>query len=152
MRITGILKKDHRVVHGMIMTLEATPRVSGTVRKSLFNQIRHQLLVHAQAEEDVFYPAVRNLRIGNVENIVQDAIKEHDNLRRLFGEIERLDPAGREFESKLGDLKRTFQHHVEEEEGKIFPMVERQWTMQQLEQIGQRFHNRKYDLKRMVAA
>src|SRR5688572_7524287 len=64
MKVTNILRKDHRLVSGMIMTLEATPRINGMMRRTLFNQIRHQLLVHAQAEEDVFYPAVRNMRIG----------------------------------------------------------------------------------------
>src|SRR5437762_410881 len=64
MTVTNILKKDHRTASGMIRTLEITPRFNGMVRKALFNQIRHQLLVHSQAEEEVFYPAVRNLVFG----------------------------------------------------------------------------------------
>jgi hemerythrin superfamily protein len=108
--------------------------------------------VHAQAEEEIFYPSVRNLRIGNAEQLVQDSTREHDNIKRLLGEIERLDPVSEEFDSKVGDLKRTIQHHVEDEEGKIFPMLERQWTADQLGEVGQRIHSRKNDLKRRLAA
>src|SRR6266550_832215 len=63
MRVTTILKKDHRVVSGLIMTLEITPKINSTVRKTLFEQIRHSVMVHAQAEEEVLYPAMRNLMV-----------------------------------------------------------------------------------------
>ena len=47
MRVTTILKKDHRMVSGMIATLQVTPRVNATVRKALFDQIRNNVMVHA---------------------------------------------------------------------------------------------------------
>src|SRR4051794_26960706 len=53
MRVTTILKKDHRMVSGMIMTLQMTPRMNATVRRTLFDQIRKNLMIHAQAEEEV---------------------------------------------------------------------------------------------------
>src|SRR3954463_511697 len=43
MRVTTILKKDHRMVSGLIMTLQMTPKFNSTVRKSLFNQINNNL-------------------------------------------------------------------------------------------------------------
>ncbi|MBI4471909.1 MAG: hemerythrin domain-containing protein [Acidobacteria bacterium] len=120
--------------------------------RQLFNQIRHQVLVHAQAEEDVFYPSVRNLRIGQSDTLVNDAYREHENMRRLLNEIDRLDAVSDEFNNRLQDLKRTMQHHVEEEEGKIFPMLERQWSNEQLLEVGRRLHDRKRNVKRELAA
>src|SRR5262245_44923843 len=61
MRLTTILTKDHRMVSGLIRTLEMTPRWNAMVRKSLFEQIRNNVMVHAQAEEEVLYPTMRNL-------------------------------------------------------------------------------------------
>ena len=61
MRVTTILTKDHRLVSGLITTLEMTPRMNGRIRKMLFEQIRTNFMVHAQAEEEVLYPAMRNL-------------------------------------------------------------------------------------------
>ena len=64
-----ILTKDHRLVSGMITTLEMTPRMNGRVRKMLFEQIRTNFMIHAQAEEEVLYPAMRNLMFmrGRIE-------------------------------------------------------------------------------------
>src|SRR5262244_1309316 len=58
MRVTTILTKDHRMVSGMIRTLEMTPRFNSVVRNTLFQQIRNNVMVHAQAEEEVLYPAM----------------------------------------------------------------------------------------------
>jgi len=55
MRVTTILKKDHRMVSGLIMTLQMTPRINGMVRRTLFDQIRNNFMLHAQAEEEVLY-------------------------------------------------------------------------------------------------
>src|ERR1700746_1211532 len=61
MRVTTILKKDHRMVSGLLMTLQMTPKFNGMVRRTLFDQLRNTLMVHTQVEEEVFYPAIRNL-------------------------------------------------------------------------------------------
>ncbi len=152
MKVTNILKKDHRVVSGMILALEMTPQANGTVRKGLFTEIQRQLTVHAQAEEEVFYPAVRNLNFGFVEQYVNDSYREHDNIKSLLSEISGIDPSSYDFDRKVADLRRTIQHHVEDEEGKIFPMLERQMSSEQLERLGQRIHNKKNDLKKQWAA
>src|SRR5438874_13813954 len=70
MRVTTILKKDHRMVSGLIMTLQMTPRINSTVRKTLFEQIRNNVMVHAQAEEEVLYPTMRNLMFQSGESKV----------------------------------------------------------------------------------
>src|SRR3954470_19309363 len=75
MRVTTILKKDHRLVSGMIMTLEMTPRINSTIRKTLFEQIRHDFMVHAQAEEEILYPAMRNLMAMGRESQVDDSYR-----------------------------------------------------------------------------
>jgi hemerythrin superfamily protein len=152
MKVTNILMKDHRVVGGMIMTLEMAPRFNGMVRRSLFNQIRQQLLVHSQVEEELFYPAVRNLNFGYVDQYVNESYREHQNIKDLLSQLSNIDPVREEFIGKFADLRRTVQHHVEEEEGRIFPMVERHMSVEQLEQLGQRIHDRKSDLKKRIAA
>ena len=152
MTVSNILKKDHRIVSGMIMTLEMTPRFNGMVRRSLFNQIRQQLLVHTQAEEEIFYPAVRNLNFGYVDQYVNESYREHQNIKDLLNQMMNIDPMRDEFDGKIADLRRTIQHHVEEEEGRILPMVERHMSRDQLEQLGQRIHNKKNDLKSRIAA
>src|SRR5437867_4428405 len=152
MNVMTILKKDHRMVSGLLMTLEMTPRMNATIRKKLFEQIRTDLTVHAQAEEEVFYPVMRTLTFGMQGPKVDDAYREHQTMKELLNQMMNLDVMGDEFDNKLRDLKNTFQHHVAEEEGEMFEFVNRRMSKQQQEDLGQRLHNRKKDLKTRMAA
>jgi hemerythrin superfamily protein len=151
MRVTTILKKDHRVVSGLIMTLEMTPKFNGKVRKSIFNQIYTNLMAHATAEEEVFYPAVRNIAFGQSQD-VDEAYKEHGVVKDLLKRMSNMDPMSDEFDSELAELKSNVQHHVEEEEGEIFELCENRMSEEQLREIGAALSERKKELKIQKAA
>src|SRR5437899_9178983 len=87
MRATTILKKDHRMVSGLLMTLEMTPKFNGMVRKGLFAQIRNIVMTHAQVEEEIFYPAIRNLTFGYEGSKVDEADREHQTVKDLHHEM-----------------------------------------------------------------
>src|SRR5438309_3907031 len=123
MRATTILKKDHRIVSGLLMTLEMTPKINGMVRRTLFNQIRQSLMIHAQVEEEIFYPAVRNLVLGGEGSKVDEAYREHQTVKDLLNQMVTMDAISDEFDGKLAELKQNIQHHVAEEEGDMFPFV-----------------------------
>src|SRR5438552_816452 len=120
MRVTTILKKDHRIVGGLLMTLQITPRVNATIRKSLFEQIRNSLLIHAQAEEELLYPVMRNYMITGGESKVEESYREHQQIKDLLTDLSTIDPLTDAFDSKLSDLKDRINHHVEEEENEMF--------------------------------
>jgi hemerythrin superfamily protein len=151
MRVTTILKKDHRLVSGLMMTLEMTPKVNAAVRKSLFNQIHHNLMAHATAEEEVFYPAIRNVAFGQSHQ-VDEAYREHGMVKDLLRDMANLDPMSAEFDRKLAELKSNVQHHVEEEEGELFDLCETRMSEEQLREIGHAISVRKKELKTQMAA
>jgi hemerythrin superfamily protein len=152
LRATTILKKDHRVVSGLLMALEMTPKINGMVRKTLFNQIRNSVMTHAQVEEEIFYPAIRNLMFGGETSKVDEAYQEHQTVKDLLNQLATMDPVSQEFDSTLVALKQTIQHHVEEEEGQMFQFVTNRMPPEQLEEIGKRMHDRKVNLKTEMAA
>jgi hemerythrin-like domain-containing protein len=152
MRATTILKKDHRMVSGLIATLEMTPRMNTGLRKTLFDQIHHSLMVHTQVEEEIFYPAVRNIGFGQGEQQVNQAFREHQTVKDLLSRMSNMNTTTAEFEATVGELKRNIQHHVDEEENRMFPLVISRMSDEQLESIGTRMHNRKKDLKQHRAA
>src|SRR5215813_1405005 len=84
MRVTAILKKDHRMVSGMIATLQVTPRMNGMVRKTLYDQIRNNVMVHAQVEEEVLYPAMRNYMFMEGTSKVDEAYREHEQIKDIL--------------------------------------------------------------------
>jgi iron-sulfur cluster repair protein YtfE (RIC family) len=152
MRATTILKKDHRMVSGLLMTLEMTPKINGMVRSRLFDQIRNSVMMHAQVEEEIFYPAIRTLAFGQEGSKVDEAYREHQTVKDLLNGMNNIDPMSDEFDGKLAELKENIAHHVEEEEGELFPMITNRMSSEQLEEIGQRMHDRKANLKTHLAA
>jgi hemerythrin superfamily protein len=149
-RATTILKKDHRVVSGLFWTLQQATVPS--IRQAIFNKIQTELDAHATVEEEIFYPAVRNLYSGNSEALVQEAQLEHDHIRTLCNEVASIDPSSFRFMSKANELKEIIEHHVEEEENEMFPLVQRMMSNDELYNLGRRMHDRKYQLEERVAA
>jgi hypothetical protein len=84
------------------------------------DQIAEELEVHAQAEEEIFYPALQK-----VSGIVRKARSEHTELRRLIRDAEGRDPSSAQFAEKVGQFKHAVQHHVAEDEGTMFRDAER---------------------------
>ena len=150
MRVTTILKKDHRVLSGLFWSIQQTTNPS--IRKSIFTQIQRQLDIHLQAEEEFFYPAVRNLYTTIAEDQVDEATRDHQRIKSLLHEISTTDPNSYAFMSRVNELKETLQQHVEEEENKIFPLALNNMSNQELDYIGRRIHERKTELKERLAA
>ena len=151
-RVTAILTKDHRMVRGMMATLEMTPRLNGIVRKRLFEQIRCSVMVHTQVEEEILYPAMRNLMFMGGQSKVDESYREHQEIKDLLNDLETMDPNTDAFDRKMMDLKGKIEHHVEEEEGEIFQTLKQRMSTDRQEELGQRIHDRKMSLKTRMAA
>jgi hemerythrin-like domain-containing protein len=152
MNVTTILKKDHRMVSGLILSLEMTPRMNGRARKALFEQIRYNLTVHADAEQEVVYPAMKMLSFGQEQEKVDESYREHQTLKDLLGQMERMDAAADEFDGKLKELKDNIQRHVTKEEYAMFPIMTERMSHEQLRDLGRRLHDRKKEIKTRMAA
>lgn len=152
MRVTTILTKDHRLVSGLMKTLEMTPRINGRVRKTIFEQIRTNVMVHAQAEEEVLYPAMRNIMYVGGESKVDEAYREHQQVKDLLNDLETMDPNTDAFDTKFAEFIAKIEHHVDEEENEMFVMLRQRMSTERQEELGQRIHDRKMSLKTKMAA
>jgi hemerythrin superfamily protein len=152
MRVTTILKKDHRVVSGLIATLQMAPKVNERIRKRLFEQIRHSVMVHALAEEEILYPAMRNYMGMDGDSKVSEAYHEHQVIKDLLSDLETMDPLSDAFDRKFEDLKNKIEHHVEEEESEMFEMLLQRMPEERQQELGRQIHDRKKALKMKIAA
>src|SRR5262245_3490814 len=152
MRVTTILKKDHRVVSGLILTLQLMPRVNGMLRRTLLEQIQKNFMAHAQAEEEVLYPAMRNYTFIEGYSKVDEAYREHQEMKDVLNALTTMDPTTDAFDMKLADFKSKIRRHVEEEEGDMFSRLLLHMSTDQQEELGRRIHERKMDLKTQRAA
>lgn len=107
----ALLKADHRTVEGLFEKFESA---SGTERKlALAQQICNELKIHAQIEEEIFYPAFR----GKIEDdTLDEAYVEHDGAKVLINDIIANGAGDDFFEAKVKVLSEEIKHHVHEEE------------------------------------
>jgi len=84
---------------------------------SVFNQL-NALNLHAEVEEQTFYPAIRNCK--NTKELVEVAQEEWQSCQQMLEEVEYLSPTSGEFKQKIAELKRLIQHHLHAEENGIF--------------------------------
>jgi hemerythrin superfamily protein len=153
MRVTSILTKDHRMVSGLIRTLEVTPRIHATLRESRFGRIRMNFMVHAQVEEEILYPVLRrNVESMDEESKVDESYRQHQQIRDLLIDLDTMDPNTDAFDRKFADFKAKFQQHLEKEEGGIFMIVRQRMSSEDQERLGKRIHDRKISLIPKMAA
>jgi len=118
-----MLKKDHEVVSGYFEQVKAN---EDRDHRSTFEKIKFELDGHTHVEETIFYPYLLKVGDKELERIVREGIEEHRQVKLFLSELVDLDGDSEEFLAKLKVLIEDVEHHVEEEEGEMFPMVEDQ--------------------------
>ena len=139
MNALEVLKQDHQKVKGLFK--EATGSPDQSKRKELFDKIDTELEIHAHIEETVFYPELETHE--ELKDMVAEALEEHQEVKIMLEELEELGSESHDFGSKLQELIESVEHHVEEEEGEMFPKVREVFDESQLEQLGQELESAK---------
>ena len=140
MTATEILKNDHKEAMGLIERLESTNTDSGAggSKEELFGKLRDALKLHTKEEEQVFYPALENF--DETRDLIKESYKEHRKVDQLLAE---MNPAAGDFADKLSELRRNIEHHVDEEEGEMFPKAEQLLGQARLQEMGQQIEQMK---------
>ncbi len=138
-----MLKKQHREVEAMFKELEKAK--SAGPRRKLFEKVADALAVHATIEERHFYPAVKKKQ---TEDMLLEAVEEHLEVKRVIADLLDLDASDPVFMAKVSVLKEDVQHHVEEEEGELFPKVQKLLDDDELEAIATAMQETADDLQR----
>ena len=115
----ALLKADHESVSQLFAEYEKTHSVSN--RKALVAEICTALSVHAQIEEEIFYPAVKAALKDKF--LVPEATVEHAGVKDLIAQIEGVEPDGEMYDAKVMVLSEYVKHHVKEEQNEMFPKV-----------------------------
>jgi hemerythrin superfamily protein len=134
MKATDLLKKQHRQVEKLFKQAE---KAQSRQRRQLMDQIVEQLKLHTKIEEEIFYPAVRELGTSKAEDMIDEAFEEHHVVDLVLAELPKVDPEDERFEAKMTVLSELVQHHVEEEEGELFPMAEKKLGAERIKELGQ---------------
>ncbi|PYS48085.1 MAG: hypothetical protein DMF68_14195 [Acidobacteria bacterium] len=145
-----LLKKDHEKVSGIFEKLETTTERGVKTREELFTQLKQELDIHAQIEEQIFYPVLEEA--DETHEITLEAFEEHAVFKQLLSELEQLSKDDETWGAKLKVLKENVEHHVEEEEGEMFTGAREVLSSEQIEALGSRMEAAKKEQKKAMAA
>jgi hemerythrin superfamily protein len=141
----ALLENDHREVEGYFERFKRAD--SHPDKKRLAVKICAALRVHAQIEEELFYPAARDATKDN--DLLDEALVEHAGAKVLIAEIEAIQPGMPLYDAKVTVLCEQIQHHVKEEESVLFPKVRQ--TRLDLKILGSQMAKRKAELTALLS-
>ncbi|HET9347092.1 MAG TPA: hemerythrin domain-containing protein [Candidatus Limnocylindrales bacterium] len=150
MNAITMLTEDHREVERMLDELEPTTERAIKTRAELFTRIKDALTVHEVIEEEIFYPALRDH--PKAKDIVLEAYEEHNVVDSLLGELERMPVDAETWGAKAKVMIENLRHHIEEEEGEMFPAARRVFDADELTELGERMAARRKSAERELAA
>jgi len=139
-----LLTADHEEVKALFKEYEklVDDDADGEERQVLAERICDMLTVHATIEEEIFYPVAR----GSLddEDLLDEAEVEHASAKDLIAQIKATSPEDELYDAKVTVLGEYIDHHVEEEEGELFPKCKK--SEMDLDELGAQLQARKADL------
>jgi hemerythrin superfamily protein len=116
----GMLIADHKRVANLFADFERlTDEGSEAQKASVVRKVCQELTIHTQLEEEIFYPAVRKA-IDDADQM-DEAMVEHAGAKELIAQLQGAQPDDDLYDAKVTVLAEQINHHVEEEEGSMFP-------------------------------
>ena len=147
MNAIELLKSDHDKVDLLFQKVQSTEEGE---HQELFEKIKEELEVHTHLEETIFYPKIKEDK--ELEELVLEGIEEHHQVKIFLREISELVDNSEKFEPKLKVLMEDVKHHVQEEEGQMFPKIEELFDAATLEELGLQLEAEKQKYKKSQTA
>jgi hemerythrin-like domain-containing protein len=139
-----MLKSDHATVKRLLRELNETGDRATKQREMLVNQIEREVKMHAQIEEEVFYPAFLAATKGTeTADLFYEAAEEHHIVDMVLPALKAANPKSNEFKAKASVLKELIEHHIKEEEQQMFAAARQLFDEEQLRELGDLMQTRK---------
>ncbi len=141
-----LLTADHNRVRGLSERFKAASERDDVAEMTTIAELlRTDLTVHTTIEEEIFYPAVRDLS-DELAETVAEGVEEHHQVKVLLEELRTLDPSSEEWKAKWTVVLEDVDHHAEEEESELFPAVRGALDDDRLDALGAKLDARKGEL------
>lgn len=141
-----LLTADHNRVRGLFARFEKAKESDDIALMSdLVLTITHELEIHTDAEETIFYPWARGLN-EEIREVVDEGIEEHRVAKTLLAEISGSNPVSDEWIAKVAVLIESVEHHATEEEAEMFPAIRGATDVDARNEVAERIEARKHEL------
>lgn len=139
---TNMIRMDHTHVLATFHQYEIDTRPK--TKQVLVDTACLALEIHAQLEEEIFYPALRTLSPDNAT--LEKSVPEHTEMRRLIARLRAMKPKDLEYDETFMELMRDVLHHAADEETILLPEAERLMTADRLSELGAQMTKRRLQL------
>ena len=136
MNAIDLLEDDHRKVKKMLAEGEVTTERAEVTRTDLYSTLRREMETHERIEEEIFYPALK--AHPKAREIVLEGFEEHHVVDEIMGDLGQTDVTDETWAAKFKVMKENIEHHIEEEEGEMFPKARQVFDKDELEALGAR--------------
>lgn len=128
-----VLIDDHREVEALFQEYEKASDPGEQTR--IVHRVIHELAVHGEIEELLFYPRVRTA-VADGSALADEAIDEHLEIKKTLNELDKMTAGDDGFAGRMRELMAEVRHHVAEEEGEMFPKIREAMPADQLARLG----------------
>jgi hemerythrin superfamily protein len=128
-----LLTRDHRTVESLFGQFEGT--TDPDERTRIAHEVVHELAVHGEIEELLFYPRLRDA-LPDGSDLAEEAVHEHVEIKKTLNDIDGMTAQDEGFDAKMRELMAEVRHHVEEEESEIFPKIRQALSGEELQKLG----------------
>ncbi len=123
-QILAELKDDHKRVkkaYKQFQKLDGQKNPEACA--AIVEQVLDELTVHSALEEELLYPMLR----GSISDpaLLDEAEVEHESMHTLMDQLRGMNPADEKYAARFTVMCEYVLHHVKEEEGEMFPLVEK---------------------------
>ncbi|MBA2689572.1 MAG: hemerythrin domain-containing protein [Burkholderiales bacterium] len=139
----SLLMDDHKKVQKLFKEFEKLEEDAEEEKGELARQICAELTIHAQVEEEIFYPAAREAI--DESDLLDEAEVEHASAKELIAQIESMEPGDELYDAKVRVLGEYINHHVKEEQDEMFPKAKK--AKMNLAALGEELLQRKQELQ-----
>lgn len=146
MDATRLLETDHQKVKGLFELIQQTD--DAEEKRTLFQEIKGELQLHSEIEEEVFYPAFE--RMPEFRERVQRFIEEHQDISDLLDDIDESEEI-EEVADQIERLSEEFERHVKDEEEDFFPRIRKVCDQAQLDDLGMKLERAKSRREELAA-
>jgi hemerythrin superfamily protein len=144
----SLLKRDHELVKDLMKRIEKEERDT-KARAAMFEQLVDELGIHERIEEEIFYPALKEKK--DAKEDVLEGFEEHHLVDEIIEDLDDVKPDDERWAAKFTVMKENVEHHIEDEEEKLFPKAEKLLGGKKLGELGVKMADLKEAEKQALA-
>ena len=141
-----MLKKDHEEVKGILGQLKETKESAPKKREELFQKLREELVPHMKAEESTFYQPLMVKKEARED--AMEGMEEHHVSELVLKELETMPNSEDRWGAKMGVFKELVEHHIKDEESKVFKSAKKALDQDEIQDIMKQFEQEKQKIKK----